>query len=115
MKRIVAALACLSLLAGCGVLGRNRRPTTPTVGQRIPVLGTEGTVEADPLLAAIPVTIPAATANTDWAQSGGNASKSIGHVALGDAPQQVWSVSIGNGNSFRTRLVSEPVVADGRV
>jgi outer membrane protein assembly factor BamB len=115
MKRIVAALACLSLLAGCGVLGRNRRPTTPTVGQRIPVLGTEGTVEADPLLAAIPVTIPAATANTDWAQSGGNASKSIGHVALGDAPQQVWSVSIGNGNSFRTRLVSEPVAADGRV
>ena len=61
MKRIVAALACLSLLAGCGVLGgRNRRPTTPTVGQRIPVLGSEGTVEADPLLAAIPVTVPPA-------------------------------------------------------
>ena len=37
------------------------------------------------------------------------------HVALGDAPRQAWSVSIGNGNSFRTRLVSEPVVADGRV
>ena len=115
MKRIVAACVCLSMLAGCGVLGRNRRPTTPTVGQRIPVLGTEGAVEADPLLAAIPVTVPPATANTDWAQSGGNAAKSMSHVALGDAPQQVWSVSIGNGNSFRTRLVSEPVVADGRV
>src|SRR6185503_9835063 len=63
MKRIVAALVCLSMLAGCGVLGRNRRPTTPTVGQRIPVLGTEGAVEADPLLAAIPVTVPPATAN----------------------------------------------------
>ena len=115
MKRFVAALACLSLLAGCGVLGRNRRPATPTVGQRIPVLGSEGTVEADPLLAAIPVTVPAPVANTDWAQSGGNASKSMGHVALSDSPQQVWSVSIGDGNSFRTRLVSEPVVADGRV
>lgn len=115
MKRIVAALACFSLLAGCGVLGGNRRPTTPTVGQRIPVLGTEGTVEADPLLAAIPVTVPPAAANTDWAQSGGNAAKAMGHVALGDAPRQVWSVSIGAGNSFRTRLVSEPVVADGRV
>jgi outer membrane protein assembly factor BamB len=115
MKRIVAAMVCVTLLAGCGVIGRRRGPTTPTVGQRIPVLGTEGTVEADPLLAAIPVTIPAATANTDWSQSGGNASKSMGHVALGDAPQQVWSVSIGSGNSFRTRLVSEPVAADGRV
>ena len=116
MKRIVAALVCVTMLAGCGVLGgRNRRPTTPTVGQRIPVLGTEGTVEADPLLAAIPVTVPAAVANTDWAQPGGNPSKSMGHVAFGDAPRQVWSVSIGNGNSFRTRLVAEPVVADGRV
>ncbi len=115
MKRIVAAMVCVTLLAGCGVVGRRRGPTTPTVGQRIPVLGTEGTVEADPLLAAIPVTVPAATANTDWSQSGGNAAKSMGHVALGDAPQQVWSVSIGNGNSFRTRLVSEPVAADGRV
>jgi outer membrane protein assembly factor BamB len=115
MKRFVAALVCLTLLAGCGVLGRNRRPSTPTVGQRIPVLGSEGTVEADPLLAAIPVTVPAPVVNTDWAQSGGNASKSMGHVALSDSPQQAWSVSIGDGNSFRTRLVSEPVVADGRV
>ena len=115
MKRIVAALACASLLAGCGVFGNRTRTGTPTVGQRIPVLGSEGTVEADPLLAAIPVTVPGAVANTDWAQSGGNASKSMGHVALSDSPQQVWSVSIGNGNSFRTRLVAEPVVADGRV
>ena len=59
--------------------------------------------------------MPAPVANTDWAQPGGNASKSMDHVALGDAPRQAWSVSIGNGNSFRTRLVSEPVVADGRV
>ena len=59
--------------------------------------------------------MPAPVANADWAQPGGNASKSMGHVALGDAPTRAWSVSIGNGNSFRTRLVAEPVVADGRV
>jgi outer membrane protein assembly factor BamB len=115
MKRIVAALICVSLLAGCGAFGRRNRVNTPTIGQRIPVLGAEGTVEADPLLAAIPVTVPAAVANTDWAQPGGNAAKSMGHVALGDAPREAWSVSIGNGNSFRTRLVAEPVAADGRV
>ena len=115
MKRIVTALVALSLLSGCGILGRRSRPNTPTVGTRIAVLGTEGQVEADPLLAAIPVTVPAPVANTDWAQPGGNASKSMGHVALAAAPTQAWSVSIGNGNSFRTRLVAEPVVADGRV
>jgi outer membrane protein assembly factor BamB len=115
MKRIVTALVALSLLSGCGILGRRNRANTPTVGTRIPVLGTEGQVVADPLLAAIPVTVPPPTANSDWAQPGGNPSKSMGHVALAGAPAQAWSVSIGNGNSFRTRLVAEPVAADGRV
>jgi outer membrane protein assembly factor BamB len=115
MKRIVLALTAISLLSGCGIFGRGDRPGTPTVGNRIRVLGTENQIEADPLLAAIPVSVPAPTANTDWAQPGGNASKTMYHVALGDTPRQAWSVSIGNGNSFRTRLVSEPVAADGRV
>ena len=115
MKPIVIALTMVTLLGGCGILERGRRPTTPTVGQRIPVLATATEIEADPLLAAIPVTVPAPTANGDWAQPGGNASKSMGHVALGEAPARAWSVSIGNGNSFRTRLVAEPVVAQGRV
>jgi outer membrane protein assembly factor BamB len=115
MKRIVLALAAVSLLSGCGILGGRDRPGTPTVGTRIRVLGTENQIEADPLLAAIPVTVPAPVANTDWAQPGGNLSKTMYHVGLGEAPRQAWSVSIGNGNSFRTRLVAEPVAADGRV
>ncbi|HYI49590.1 MAG TPA: PQQ-binding-like beta-propeller repeat protein [Allosphingosinicella sp.] len=115
MKRIVLALSAVSLLSACGVFGGRDRPVTPTSGTRQPAFSREGQVEADPLLAAIPVTVPAPTANTDWAQPGGNLSKTMYHVALGDAPRQAWSVSIGNGNSFRTRLVAEPVVADGRV
>ena len=115
MKRLLIALTLIGTLGGCDLLGRGARPTTPTVGHREPVLATQSAVEADPLLAAVPVTIAAAVANADWSQPGGNASKSMGHVALGATPTQVWSVSIGNGNSFRTRLVAEPVVADGRV
>jgi len=115
MKRLVLALTMAGLLGGCGILEGRGRPGTPTVGARVPVLATQSAIEADPLLAAIPVTVPAAAANANWAQPGGNASKSMGHVGLGATPTQVWSVSIGNGNSFRTRLVAEPVVADGRV
>ncbi|HVQ09014.1 MAG TPA: PQQ-binding-like beta-propeller repeat protein [Allosphingosinicella sp.] len=115
MKPIVLALAAASLLSGCGIFGRGDRPNTPTVGNRIRVLGTENQIEADPLLAAIPVTVPAPVTNADWAQPGGNLSKTMYHVALGETPRQAWSVSIGNGNSFRTRLVAEPVAADGRV
>ena len=115
MKRFVLALAAVSLLGGCGILRGHHGPTTPTVGQRIPVLAAEGRVEPDPLLAEVAVTVPPPVANPDWAQPGGNASKSMGHVAMADAPAQAWSVAIGAGNSSRTRLVAEPVVADGRI
>jgi len=115
MKRFVVALMAVGLLGGCGIFDRGRGPTTPTVGERIAVLGTEGQVEADPGIADVPVTVPAPVVNSDWAQSGGNASKSMGHVALGDSIRQVWSASIGSGTSATARLASEPVVADGRV
>jgi outer membrane protein assembly factor BamB len=114
MKRVVIALTAISLLGGCSLFGRHG-PTTPTVGERIPVLGTEGQVEVDPALADVPVTIPGPLVNTDWAQPGGNASKSMGHLALGDTLSQAWSVSIGSGSGAQARLAAEPVVADGRV
>ena len=114
MKRVVFALTAISLLGGCNLFG-GRGPTTPTVGERIPVLGREGQVEVDPALADVPVTVPGPFVNTDWAQPGGNASKSVGHVALGDSLSQAWSVSIGSGSGAQARLAAEPVVADGRV
>jgi outer membrane protein assembly factor BamB len=114
MKRLLAALTMLSLLAGCGVFGGNRR-TTPTVGTRIPVLSSESQVEVDPALADTPVTVPAPVVNADWPQPGGNPAHAMIHVALGPTPTQAWSVSIGAGSSTRARLASEPVVADGRV
>jgi outer membrane protein assembly factor BamB len=115
MKRLIAALAVASLLAGCSTLRGHRRPTTPTVGERISVLSNENQAEVDPALAGVPVTVPSPYVNSDWAQSGGNATKSMIHVALGASPQQIWSVSIGEGSSARARLASEPVVGDGRV
>jgi outer membrane protein assembly factor BamB len=115
MKRLVLAIAAISLLGGCSVIRGNGPPTTPTVGQRIPVLGTDTTIEADPALADVPVTVPAPVINADWPQPGGNAAKSSIHVALADSPAQAWSVSIGNGDSQAGRLAAEPMVADGRV
>ena len=115
MKSVVVVLAAAGLLAGCSLFEGSGRPTTPTVGERISVLGTEGQVEADPALADTPVIVPTPYVNTDWTQSGGNAAKSVGHVALGDSIAQAWSVSIGQGTSTTARLASEPVVAEGRV
>jgi len=115
MKRIVIALTAISLLSGCDLLRGGRGPTTPTVGTRQPVLGSDTALVADPTLADVAVTVPGPAANPDWPQPGGNASKSIGHVALGDSPAQAWSVGIGQGDSAAGRLAAEPVVAEGRV
>ena len=116
MKRIVLALDRDQPARRLRRLRRRRGPTTPTVGERIPVLGTREprsrSIRRSPTSRS-PCRRP--VANADWAQPGGNASKSIGHVALGDAPSQAWSVSIGAGSSARARLAAEPVVADGRV
>ena len=57
------------------------------------MLTSESDVAVDPATAAMPMTLPAPVANTDWAQSGGNASKSMGHLALGTALGQAFSVS----------------------
>ncbi|HWT12434.1 MAG TPA: PQQ-binding-like beta-propeller repeat protein [Allosphingosinicella sp.] len=115
MKRFVVALGAIGLLAGCGIFGGSEGPTTPTVGTRIPVLSADAQIEIDPALAGIPVAVPAPAVNSEWAQSGGNAAKSMGHVALGDTLAQAWSVSIGQGSSAQARLAAEPVVAEGRV
>ena len=53
-------------------------------------------------------------ANTEWAQPGGNAAKSMGHLALGGSPSRIWTAAI-DGGSNRQRLGAAPVVADGKV
>jgi outer membrane protein assembly factor BamB len=115
MKRVVFALATAALVSGCGILGGRDKPKTPTVGERIAVLGGEAGVEVDPGLADIAITLPPATPNTDWSQPGGSASKSMGNLALGAGTGRAWSAKIGRGSESRARLASAPIVANGRV
>lgn len=115
MKRIVFALTALSLVGGCGIFKGKDRAGTPTVGERIPVLTGEASIEIDPALAGVPIALPAATTNAEWAQPGGNESHSMGHLTLGAALSNAWSADIGGGSSARVRLAEAPIVANGRV
>jgi outer membrane protein assembly factor BamB len=112
--RVGLMIAAAIAAGGCSVLKKGR-PKTPVLGQRIAVLTSEGDVAVDPATAALPMTLPDPVANTEWTQSGGNASKSVGQLALGTALGRAFTVQAGRGSSLTARLASEPVVAGGRV
>ena len=113
-RKFALLLIASVLVTGCNPF--NKKVTkTPVVGERIAVLTGESDIAVDPETAAMPFTIPEAVANDDWAQSGGNPSKSMGHVALGTALANAWHVSIGAGSDKKRLLISAPVVAGGKV
>ncbi|HEX5257176.1 MAG TPA: PQQ-binding-like beta-propeller repeat protein [Sphingomicrobium sp.] len=101
--------------SGCSLFKKGARPKTPVLGQRIPVLTTEGNVAVDPATQALPFSLPPATENSGWTESGGNASNSMGNLALGTALQPAFTVQSGRGSSMTARLAAPPIVANGRV
>jgi len=110
-----AALITIALAAsGCSLINKKPRKT-PVLGERVAILTGELGAEVDPAVAALPMTLPAAVQNGEWAQPGGNPQKSMGHLALGKSLGQAFSVSIGQGTSLKARLASAPVVAGGRL
>jgi outer membrane protein assembly factor BamB len=112
--RIAMLIVAAGFASGCSLLNK-KGPKTPVVGERIAVLTSELDVAIDPETAARPLGLPGPVVNEAWNQPGGNASKSMGHIALGSALGEAFSVSIGEGTSTKARLGSPPVVAGGRV
>jgi len=117
--KLLLALAASSTLGGCAVLDGMRgdagkKNNTPTVGSRVAILGTERDTDVDPALANVAVTLPPAYINEAWAQPGGNASKSPGHVELSQGLKRVWTASVKGANP-RARLAASPVMSDGRL
>lgn len=104
------------LLGGCSMFqgGDSKKPKTPTVGERISVLSSETGVEVEPSLADVAIILPPAAVNSEWTQPGGNAQKSMGHVALGDSVSRAWEARIA-GTTKYWRLASSPVVAGGKL
>lgn len=113
---LLAGLAAASL-TGCkgGLFGGGDEKTTPTIGNRMPILSRiESGAEVDPALAGISVVLPPQRTNPEWGQTGGAASKSYGHLALSENPTKVWTASVA-GSTNRMRLASAPVVGSGKL
>ncbi len=113
----LATALALGGLSGCKLLGGgdDDAAVTPTVGNRTPILSRiSAEVAVDPQLAGVTVVVPPAESNADWPQSGRNAAKATGHVALSAAPARAWTASM-SGTTPTRRLAAAPVVGDGKV
>lgn len=111
--KIAAALSALALVSGCGVF-KSGVKKTPVLGERVPILLSEDGVKADSALATIDVLLPEATPNDSWTQPGGNASKAMGHLTLGQNLTRVWAKSVAKP-SPRERLAAAPVVEGNKI
>ena len=108
-----ALLLLLSLsVAGCNWFGDKKQPLP---GERISVLSLDRQLEPDPALAKIPITLPPPVVNPDWPEAGGYPNHAMQHLSLPETLTRAWKTSIGEGASRYTRVLSQPVVAKGRV
>lgn len=109
----------LTALAGCErevILPGARFETRTPLEASVPTAENPAPVDRSaPQNKAQPIALPAATANADWPQRGGNVRHLAPHGVLSAAPQLVWSAPVGQGNSKRNRISAAPVVAGGRV
>ncbi|HEV8677908.1 MAG TPA: PQQ-binding-like beta-propeller repeat protein [Stellaceae bacterium] len=114
-RRDFAALLLAFGTAGCGVMDIFKDKKQPLPGERFSVLGIGGGIEPDPKLADTVVTLPPPAVNPDWPEPGGNPAHAMGHPALPENPVRAWATGIGDGSARYTRVMSQPVIAGGRV
>ncbi|MGI9414270.1 MAG: PQQ-binding-like beta-propeller repeat protein, partial [Hyphomicrobiales bacterium] len=121
-KGVLLVLAFAFALSGCVAykaaqkkLGLGDSDDTILPGQRETVITSGSETSPDPELSSLPVVVPAAYTNPNWAQPGGVPSNVLQHVALGREIKRLWSVDGGTGSSSQGRLTASPIVSNGRV
>ncbi|HUK06981.1 MAG TPA: PQQ-binding-like beta-propeller repeat protein [Stellaceae bacterium] len=87
----------------------------PLQGKRVSVLNLEGDIHPDPSIQTVDVRLPRPAVNPDWPEAGGYPTHAMQHLALGDTIKELWSRSVGDGDSSDGEIVAAPVVENGRV
>jgi outer membrane protein assembly factor BamB len=111
-RHFASALLASLTAAGCSLFETKK---TKLPGDRISVLGLDKSIAPDAALVNQPITLPPAAVNPEWPEPGGNPSHSMGNPALAGQVKRAWETSVGDGSSRYSKVMSQPVVAAGRV
>lgn len=111
----LCAGASLLLTSACSSYFGETDDAPPLPGERIAIFELESGLSADISAAQVPVQIPAEENNSTWTQAGGNTQHAMGNLALSSSPSRVWTADIGSGSDDGARVISQPVVAEGKV
>lgn len=115
VRRSGLLVAALVSLSGCGSgtwLGESE--DAPLPGERQAVLLIEDGIAADPRIADLRVVLPPPERNLAWPQAGGNPTHAMGHLAAADTINLAWRTGIGAGSGGSSRILTAPVVAQGK-
>jgi outer membrane protein assembly factor BamB len=87
----------------------------PLPGERVAVLAFDRSLNPDPEIANLEVSLPTATVNATWEQQGGGATHAMGHLALGPLPKTLWQAKVGDGADDDGLILAQPIVTVDRV
>jgi outer membrane protein assembly factor BamB len=129
-KSLLLALVALLALSGCERIREIfHKPDPPLPGRRLSVLPENTRLRTDRTISDVRITLPRPATNRNWPQASGYPSHDMQHLTLGKDPRRKWTVDIGRGSTDdRTmfasigitfqrarRLLTQPVVGNGRV
>ncbi|MBT3532596.1 MAG: PQQ-binding-like beta-propeller repeat protein [Rhodospirillaceae bacterium] len=111
-----ALIIFASVLSACELpdwLGGTEKPPLP--GERISILQLDKALEPDAAIADLDVRLPRPWRNPDWPQAAGFANHAMYHLEVGEDLRRAWEISIGAGSGSESKLLTRPVVKDGRL
>jgi outer membrane protein assembly factor BamB len=100
-------------VGGCSWFGDSEAPPLP--GKRISIMVQDTDAEPDPRLSDLRVKLPPPYVNDSWPQGGGYPDHAMHHLKSSDQLKIAWRVDFGSGSDGNRRLLSGPIVAEGRV
>lgn len=109
----VAALVCLIGLVSCA--DKDNAIGSTVKGERVSVMDSTKTISADQDLAGQKPELSDVMSNSAWPQAGYDPTHIMPNANISESPSESWRANIGAGSDSDFKLLSRPVVANGRV